>query len=359
MPRRLSVRLVAGLALTGTLFAAALRPDVPSLAQTPAARATPVETARARAVSATSDIRAVGGLQSDESVTIAPEIAGRIAEIAFKEGEAVELGAVLVKLDDSLVQAEIADAQARFELAKANFERAQTLARTGNVTERARDEAVSAFETGRAALELARVRLGKHAIKAPFAGVAGLRKVSVGAFLPIGAPIVNVEKIDSLKVDFKIPEIYLADVAVGQTVAVTVDAVGGRIFEGTIYAIDPMVDVNGRALQIRARLPNPERMLRPGLFARITIRGRTPQNVVVVPESAVLPRGGDNFVFRVEQGKAVETKVTLGERKAGQVEVRQGLTADATVIVAGHQRLRSGAPVEVVSTDQPAERTPG
>lgn len=362
MHRKLIAGLLAGLALVA--LAASLlgwRPTGPNTAhaqsRAPATRSTPVETASARAVTATSDIRAVGGLQSDESVKIAPEIAGRISEIVFKEGAAVAADAVLIKLDDSLAKAEIDDAQARLDLAKANFERAQALARTGNVTERARDEAVSNFEIARAAVELARVRLAKHTIKAPFPGVVGLRKVSVGAFVNIGAEIVNLEKIDTLKVDFKIPEIHLADVAVGQTIGVTVDALGGRIFEGTIYAIDPMLDVNGRALQIRARLSNPERVLRPGLFARVTIRGRTPQNVVVIPESAVVPRGGDNFVFRVQDGKAVETKVTLGERKAGQVVVRQGLEPDATVIVAGHQRLRSGTPVEVVSADQPG--TPG
>lgn len=324
-------------------------PPVAQRVVPPPPAGTPVETSRAQAANTTADIRAVGTLQSDESVKIAPEIAGRIAEITFKEGEPVEADAVLVRLDASLVQAEIAEMQARFELAKANFDRAQALARTGNVTERARDEAVAAFETARATLELARVRLAKHTIRAPFAGVMGLRKVSVGAFLGVGTEIANLEKIDTLKVDFKIPEVFLADVGVGQTVEVSVDALGGRNFAGTIYAIDPMVDVNGRALQIRARLPNPDRSLRPGLFARITIKGRTPQNVVLVPESAIVPRGGENFVFKVENGKAVETRVTLGERKAGEVEVRQGLEPDAVVVTAGHQRLRNGAVVDVVA----------
>lgn len=362
MSRMLVAGLLAGLAVTTVVVSlTVVRPDGrgAALAQNPVSRGTPVEIAHARSMSATTDIRAVGGLQSDESVRVAPEVAGRISEIVFKEGEAVGADAVLVKLDDALAQAEIADAQARMDLAKANFERAQTLARTGNVTERARDEAISAFEIARAALELAKVRLGKHTIRAPFAGVVGLRKVSVGAFVNIGTELVNIEKIDALKVDFKIPEIYLADVAVGQTVSVTVDALGGRIFEGTIYAIDPLVDVNGRALQIRARLPNADGVLRPGLFARVTIRGRTPQNVVVIPESAVVPRGTEQVVFRVEDGKAVETKVTLGERKAGHVEVRQGLSSNATVIVAGHQRLRSGAPVEVVSVDPRSPAQPG
>jgi len=311
--------------------------------------AVPVEVANAKPVTTTADIRSVGSLQSDESVQIAPEIAGRVAEIAFKEGDDVKAGDVLVRLDDALVRAEVADAEARHELAKSNLARANTLSKTGNVTERARDEAVAAFGTASAALELARVRLSKHVITAPFTGVVGLRRVSVGAYVAIGAPIVNLEKIDELKVDFKIPEIYLARVRIGQTIDVTVDALPDRSFTGRIYAIDPMVDVNGRALQIRARIANPDRLLRPGLFARIVIKGDSERQAVMVPESAVVPRGGESYVYRIEQGKAVETKVRLGERRAGAVEIVEGLPADATVVTAGHQRLRNGATVDVVT----------
>jgi membrane fusion protein, multidrug efflux system len=311
-----------------------------------APRGVPVETSMARAAKTTADIRAVGSLQSDESVKIAPEVAGRVAEIAFKEGEEVKEGDVLVKLDDALVQAEIAETEARYVLAKANFDRANALARTGNVTERARDEATSAFESTRASLELARVRLDKHTIKAPFPGTVGIRNISVGAFVAVGAEIVNLEKIDALKVDFKVPEVFLAAVRVGQGLEVTVDALPNRTFAGTIYAIDPLVDVNGRALQVRARLPNPDRVLRPGLFARITIKGMREENVVVVPESAVLPRGGETFVFRVEDGKAVLTKVTVGIRREGMVEIVEGLGPDDEVVTAGQIKIRDGAPVQ-------------
>ena len=316
----------------------------------------PVETAGARAAKTSSDIRAVGSLRSDESVMIAPEIAGRIAEIAFKEGEAVEQGAVLVRLDDALVRAEVSDAQARLELAKANYDRATELASRGSGTERARDEATAAFEIARVALELARVRLSKHTINAPFSGVMGLRAVSVGAFVNVGAQLVNLEKIDALKVDFKAPEVFLAQITVGQNIEVNVDALPNKTFGGIIYAIDPQVDVNGRALQIRARLPNPDRALRPGLFARIIIKGIAEQEVVVVPESAIVPRAGDTFIYRVENGKAVESKVRLGQRKGGNVEIIEGLAPDTTVVVAGHQRLRDGEAVEVVTPVTDARR---
>lgn len=193
------------------------------------------------------------------------------------------------------------------------------------------------------------MRVAKHELKAPFSGVVGTRGVSPGAYLAAGAPIVNLEKIDTLKVDFKIPETFLGDVRVGQEIELTVDALPRRTFAGEIYAIDPQVDVNGRSLQIRARIDNSERRLRPGLFARIRVKGLEERSVVMVPESAIVPRGGESFVYRVEDGRVVEEKVALGERRDGLVEIVDGLEGAALVVTAGQQRLRNGAEVEVVS----------
>ncbi len=311
-------------------------------------REVPVEAAAAEITKSTTDVRAIGSLQSDESVQIASEIAGRIVELPLKEGQTVKEGDVLVKLDEALVRAELSDATARYEFAKSNQSRAQTLAQSGNVTERARDEANTNAETALAAVELAKTRLAKHVIRAPFSGTVGLRVVSPGAYIGIGAPIVNIEKIDTLKVNFKLPEIYLAEIKTGQKVDVTVDALPGKVFHGDIYAIDPHVDVNGRSLSIRALLPNGDGTLRPGLFARIVVKGLTEREVVVIPESAVVPRGGENIVFAIEDGKAVESKVKLGNRKAGSVEIVEGLKSNTTGVTAGQQRLRNGAAVEIV-----------
>ncbi len=318
-----------------------------------------VEAAPATAATAALNVKAIGSLQSDESVQIASEIAGRVTEIPLAEGTAVAEGDILVKLDDALARAEVDDMQARYEFAKGNLGRANTLARSGNVTERARDEATANSATAQAALELAKVRLAKHVMRAPFSGVVGIRKVSPGAYIAVGQPIVNVEKIDTLKVDFKLPELYLEDVKIGQTVEITVDALPGRTFEGTIYAIDPMVDVNGRALVIRAKLANPEQLLRPGLFARILVKGTEGRSVVVVPESAIVPRGTEKIVYAIENGKAVETRVTLGERREGLVEIVAGLKTDAMVVTAGQQKLRNGSPVEVVARDTTLEPRKG
>jgi membrane fusion protein (multidrug efflux system) len=311
-------------------------------------RSVPVEVALARKATSTDDLWAVGSLRSDESVQVSSELTGRIAEITFREGDQVKEGTVLVKLDDALATAEVADAKARLDLAQANFERAQSLSRSGSGTDRAFDEATSALGTARAALQLAQTRLAKLSISAPFDGRVGLREVSVGAYATPGAAMVNLEKIDQLKLDFRLPETVLSAVKVGQEVEVRVDAFRDKTFPGEVYAIDPHVDVNGRSLRVRARIANPEMALRPGLFARVIIKGLEEREVVRIPESAVVPSGTDKLVFSIVGGKAKENKVTTGRRRAGEVEVLTGIEEGTQVVISGQGRLRDGTSVEVI-----------
>jgi len=342
-------------AKTPTQTGAAPKPDS-AAPKGIAGRSIAVEAAAAVATTSTQDLRAIGTLQSDESVQITSEIAGRITSIPLLEGTPVKAGDIMVELDSALANAEVADAQARYNLAIGNLGRANSLARSGNVTERARDEASTNAETTRAALELAKVRLAKHTIRAPFDGISGIRKVSPGAYIDAGEAIVNLEKIDTLKIDFKLPEIYLAQVKTGQIVELTVDALKDRTFKGTIYAIDPHIDINGRALSIRARLENPELILRPGLFARISVKGQVKRNVLVIPEAAIVPRGDDKIVYLVSNGQVTETKVTLGGRHNGVVEILDGLSQDAMVVTAGQQKLEDGSAVEIVVGSNPGAR---
>jgi len=311
----------------------------------------PVEVAEARAVQAWSEIRSVGTLQSDESVWIASELPGRIVEILFEEGQAVQTGDILVRLDDELAQVELIDALAQLELAEANFKRIATLAETGSATQRSRDEARTEVARARAIYELISARIDKLSITAPFDGTVGLRKLSVGAYIAPGDQIANLEKIDRLKVDFKVPELFYAQIHVGQSVEVTLDAFAGRTFTATIYTIDPMLDVNGRALNVRAALPNPDLLLRPGFFARLVVKGGEEKSVVMVPEEAVVPRGDSHLLYVVEDGHAVERTVKLGARRAGAVEILEGLAAGERVVTAGHMRLKNGSPVDIVSMD--------
>ncbi|WP_119460287.1 efflux RND transporter periplasmic adaptor subunit [Rhodospirillaceae bacterium SYSU D60014] len=323
-------------------------------AAAPAAEpAMPVEAAPVQVDTVTAEIEAVGTLQSNESVVLGPEIDGRIAEILFREGEAVEKGKVLVRLDTEILEAELAQARANLILSEANYERANTLANQGTGTVRARDEALAQMQTDRANLILAEVRLENASIRAPFEGVLGLRSVSVGAYVRPGDRIVNIEQIDPLKVDFRVAEVFLPNVRVGQKIDVTVDALPGEIFRGQIYAIDPQVDVSGRAIRLRARIPNPEGRLSPGLFARVSIIVEQRENAVLVPEAALVPQQDGKFVYRIEDNKALLTKVEVGRRLPGQVEILEGLGPDAVVVTAGQQRLRDGAPVDVVEPVEP------
>ncbi|MBS7542176.1 efflux RND transporter periplasmic adaptor subunit [Ancylobacter oerskovii] len=310
----------------------------------------PVEIAAARQEQVTADIRSIGTLQSDESVKVAAEVAGRIEKINFKEGQQVRAGDVLIQLDAALVKASLEETEARLELAKANFDRAQRLQQSGSGTARALDEAKAELNTASALIDSQRVQTAKHTIHAPFDGVVGLRSVSVGAYIPVGTALVNLEKIDVLKVDFKVPEVFLRQIAPGQNVEIAVDAMPDRSFTGAVYALDPMVDVDGRSLSVRANLPNPGLMLRPGLFVRVVVKGLESRPTVFVPESAIVPRGQERFVWLVADGKAKEAKVELGQRRAGEVEVIKGVPAGASVVIAGQGRLRNGVDVEVVPT---------
>lgn len=308
----------------------------------------PVETAKAKALKLAETVRAVGTFRSDESVIMRPEIAGRVIETPFTEGQVVDQGALLFRLDDSIVKAELVEAEAAYVLARQNNQRARELLEKGAGTARARDEALARMDMDRARVELARARLAKTRIQAPFAGIVGLRQVSVGDFVAAGQDLINIESIDAVKLDFRIPERHLAQLAVGQTVSAEVDAFPGRSFEGRVYAIDPQIDPAGHSIAVRARLPNPERRLRPGLFARVALAVSESGESISIPEQAILPRGEKFFIYKVVDGKAALTPVEIGRRVAGQVQVVRGLAPGEEVVTAGQMKLQDGAPVQPI-----------
>jgi membrane fusion protein (multidrug efflux system) len=308
----------------------------------------PVETAEAKLGRMDRSILAVGTLRSNQSVVIRPEIAGRIVKIHFDEGQTVAKGAPLVSLDDTIARAEVAQARAALTLSRANFDRAKELLGRGAGTQRTRDESLAKLRSDEANLALAEARLEKTVIAAPFKGIVGLRAVDVGDFVNIGQQIVNIEDVDPMKVDFRVPEVFLSAVAPGQRVEVTADAWPKQSFTGELYAIDPLIDALGRSIVIRARLPNEEGRLRPGLFVRVKLILKGRDDAVLIPEQALVPVGEAQFVFRVTDGKAQQTKVVTGERRDGLVEITDGLAAGETVVTAGQIKLRNGAPVKVL-----------
>jgi len=308
----------------------------------------PVEAVGVEVGTITDEVSAIGTLRSNESVIIRPEIAGRIAGIHFSEGEPTRIGALLFALDDAIYQAELTEAEASLLLAQRNYERAAELYTKGAGTARGRDEAEAVLQTDRARVVLAKARLEKTRISAPFDGILGLRQVSIGDYVTPGQDLVNLENIDPIKVEFRVPERFLSGLARGQGLRVTVDAFPGRAFEGEVYALDPRVDTAGRSVAIRARVPNSDRVLRPGLFARVNLAIESRKNALIVPEQAIVPRGDERFVFKVVDGKAVMTKVILGQRRTGRVEIVDGLEPGDVVVTAGQIKIRDGAPVKVV-----------
>jgi membrane fusion protein (multidrug efflux system) len=343
---------VLAFALLGGAYHFLYRGSGPAPAQQSASAATgapekvsTVETAPVSIGTVLETIHAVATLMPNEAVVVSPETAGRIDRLPFVEGEMVKAGDVLVELDAAILKAELDKAYSDLTLAEANRSRAMTLAKQGTGTLRARDEAVAAYQASHANVALAKARLEKATITAPLSGVIGVRSVSVGAYVSPGQHIVELADIDPIKVDFRVPELALRSLRVGQSVRVSVDARPGEIFAGEIYVIDPIVDANGRAIRLRARIANPDGRLSPGLFARVQIEVDRRENAILIPESAIFADGQARYVYRVVEDRAVQTEVELGQRRPGEVEVRAGLDPEAIVITAGHQQIRDGARV--------------
>jgi membrane fusion protein (multidrug efflux system) len=318
----------------------------------------PVEVAPVRVGAVTDEISTVGSLQANESVVIRAEIAQRIAAIEFTEGRTVKGGDVLVRLDATELAAQVAQNEAAAELARANLERAKPLQDEKLISPQAFDELSAKLKEAEAGLAVARERLSKATIRAPFGGKLGLRQVSPGDYVQPGQALVNLEDVSSVKVDFRVPGVDVSRVSVRQTVAVRVDAFPGRTFAGKIEAIDPRLDEATRTVLVRARIPSPRGELFPGMFARVSVVVAERPNALLIPEQAVVPVGNDAFVFRVVDGKAAMVKVAVGQRRAGEAEVVSGLSPQDVVVIGGQMKIRDGAPVTVVNPPGPSSGAP-
>ena len=190
----------------------------------------------------------------------------------------------------------------------------------------------------------------------PFSGTIGLRSVSVGDYVKEGQDLVNLESLDPLKVDFRVPELALSQLRDGQTLQITLDALPDRTYDGRVIAINPLIDANGRAVVIRAQVPNKDGKLRPGMFARVRLFTSGSKDTLVVPEESLFPVGDDKFVYKVVDGKATRQKVEIGARREGRVEILTGLAANDVVVTAGVIKLREGAPVTIANA--PSSQAP-
>ena len=310
-----------------------------------------VETHTVQTRALADDVSAVGSLVSNESVVLRPEVSGRIETIRFRDGETVRRGAVLVELDSAVERAELQQARANLTLAESNFRRTQDLFGRKFVSQSSLDDARAKLEVARAGLALAQARLARMQVRAPFDGVVGIRSVSPGDFVKDGDALINLEDIATLKLDFRLPELYLDRVRPGQALELSSDVLPGEVHSATVEAIDPLVDAQGRAVRLRASLVNPDMRLRPGVFARVRLILAERAEVPVVPEAALVPAPGNTqFVYRVEDGTVQRVNVTTGQRRDAMVEVVDGLAPGAVVVTAGQLKLRDGAAVKVAAT---------
>ncbi|MGH8671336.1 MAG: efflux RND transporter periplasmic adaptor subunit [Burkholderiales bacterium] len=325
-----------------------VKPNAAPNAGPPTGFAMPVEAVKVTVGTVTDDVSAVGSLRSNETVIVRPEIEGRVSKILFSEGQNIVKGAKLIALEAAVYRAEFAKTQTDLALSRANYQRSLDLFEKNFISKRALDEALAKLKADEADVALAQARLDKTLLTAPFSGILGLRHVSVGDYVSAGTEIVNIEQINPLKVDFRVPELHLKDLAAGQAISVMADSFPGERFTGLLYAIDPLVDERGRDILIRATVPNPLLHLRPGLFARITLTLGKRNNALLVPEQAVAPFGDQHIVYRIVENKATRTVVRIGQRRNAQVEILQGLSADDTVITSTHMKLGEGLPVMVL-----------
>jgi len=339
------------------LFFAALSPGT-ACAQAPKGPppAVAVKASAAKIAAAVDEAGAVGTLRADEAVTIRPEIAGRVAEIRFNEGQAVARGALLVKLDQAELAAVVASSRAALKWEEQKLERSEDLHKKGFISVQGLDDQKTNLARARAKLSEDEAKLAKTEMRAAFPGVAGLRQVSEGQYVAAGTDIARLEKIDALKLDFRIPEAFIGKLKAGQPVKVLVDAYREQAFAGSVYAIEPGVDEQTRTIMLRARVANAELKLRPGMFARVQVQLGVREKAVWIPEAAIVPRGQDLYVFRIAGGtdgggKAELVKVQTGSRKVGEVEIVKGLAAGELVVTEGIQKIGPGSAVTLMKEE--------
>lgn len=318
-----------------------------------------VEAAKAQSITITDDVQAVGSLRSAQSVMLRPEVSGRIAQFGFTNGQQVKRGQLLVRLDDTLQQAQLRQAEAQASIARTNLQRSRELLAQGFVSPSAVDQNGAALEVAEAQVALAKAQLARMKIVAPFNATTGIRRVEVGDYVKDGADLVALEDLSALSVDFSLPERTLARLRSGQLVEVTLDALPGRTFKGRVIALDSQVEANGRALLVRAQVENQGAVLKPGMFARARVVLATRANAIVVPEEALVPQGGRQYVYKIVdtgggQQVAERVEARIGLRLPGQVELLDGIASGDRVVTAGQARLRGErAPVRLVDLSKP------
>tara|TARA_R110000772_G_scaffold204812_2_gene314965 strand:- start:76168 stop:77301 length:1134 start_codon:yes stop_codon:yes gene_type:complete len=303
-------------------------------------------------------VESVGTLVAIRGAELATEVPGTVETIHFENGAAVNAGDAIITLNSAPDRAQLAELQAAAELARLELERARRLVAQRNISESELDQRSSLLEQARARVAAQQARIEQKTLRAPYAGRLGIRQYNVGDYVQAGDTVIALQALDSLYVNFSLPEQYSQQVAAGMPVQARLEALDGRIFEGTVTAISPVVDPNTRNFTLQATLPNPEELLRPGMFARLVLPIGIELERVVVPQTAIAYRPyGDSVYVITEQDGALRVSqrfVTLGPVRGDLVAVEEGLDPGERVATSGLLKLDGGMTVNVDNSSPPA-----
>lgn len=351
---------IAGLVLAGGALALVKWHQISTMVRTGEEQVPPPEAVTTATVTAEvwrASRSAVGSVLAERGVTIAAEVPGTVRSIHFESGQGVRKNQVLLRLDVTEERAQVASARAEVELARASLARANALARSGSGTKAQLDEAVAREASANARARALEAIIQKKVIRAPFAGTAGIRRIDLGQVLAPGDPIVSLAALQALFVDFSLPQSAVGAFGVGAEVSITTGVFPGREWRGRVTALDPVLDRSTRMLRARARFDNTEALLRPGMFAAVTVLLPEVREVLLIPATSVVsaPHGDSVFLVKPAQGEQAEPGglvaqhrfVRLGERRGDLVEVTFGLRAGELVVSTGAFKLQNHARVMV------------
>jgi membrane fusion protein, multidrug efflux system len=305
-----------------------------------------VVTAPVRTERLSFELEALGTAGANEAVDITAKVANQVTAVRFTEGQQVRRGDVLVELDGAQARADLAVAEAALAESRSQYQRSQELYTTKVLSDQQLEQIEATFKANEARVTAARSRVGDTVIRAPFAGRVGLRRISVGSLISPGTVITTLDDTSTIKLDFTIPETFLSVVTPGLEIAARSVAYPDASFSGRVSSIDSRVDPATRSVTVRALLPNPEGLLKPGMFLTVRL-SRGAVDALLVPEQALVPEQGDVFVFVVVDGVAEKRLVRIGQRRVGDVQIVDGLAEGELVVTEGTQKLRDGAPVRL------------
>ena len=349
---------VAVIAVAWAIYASQHRPDAGPAAQGGGPRnAAPafVSVAPVRSERVSQKLEALGNARANESVDISSKTSNVVTAVRFRDGERVRRGQVLVQLDDAQARADVGAAEAALAESERLYNRSRELMSTEALSKAQFDQLEATLKANRARLSAANARFEDTVIRAPFSGRVGLRRVSVGTLISPGDVITTLDDTSVIKLDFSVPENFLASLREGLAVRATAPAFPGRTFAGKVASIDSRVDQNTRSVTVRALLANEDGALRSGMFLNVSL-ANDEREALTIPEEALTPEAERQFVFVVAAGKAERREVRIGGRRPGSVEVLAGLAAGEQVIVEGTQKVRDGVPVRTteIAADVPA-----